>query len=76
MIASCSWDNTLLIYDIRRKSTVKSIIGPLVCCHDGLDIRGDGILLTGSYRAEDCLQMWDLRTFECFKTVDWDGAGL
>ena len=39
-----------------------------------MDFRNDGYtLLTGSYRQADPIQLWDLRTFKCFRTIDWDG---
>lgn len=30
-------------------------------------------MLTGSYRQDDALQTWDLRTLKCTRTYEWDG---
>jgi len=50
VIASGGWDNTVQIYDIRKKGPVASIYGPHVC-GDSIDFFNDGnTLLTGSYR--------------------------
>jgi len=60
-IASGGWDNTVQIYDIRANGVVGSIYGPHIC-GDAIDFRGDGFtMLTGSYRADDALELWDLR---------------
>jgi len=76
MIVSGGWDNTLQIYDLRVKGPVESILGPHVCGCDALDFRNDGhTLLAGSYRQEDALQLFDMRTFECVRSYDWDGVG-
>jgi hypothetical protein len=43
-------------------------------CGDALDFRNDGVtLLTGSYRNDDALQLFDLRTLKCMRTYEWDG---
>mmetsp|Transcript_2690 Transcript_2690/g.4538 ORF Transcript_2690/g.4538 Transcript_2690/m.4538 type:complete len:324 (+) Transcript_2690:20-991(+) len=73
MIASGGWDNTIQIYDIRRKGPVKSIYGPHVC-GETIDFRNDGTtLLTGSYRQEDPLELFDLRKFQKFRDIAWNG---
>ncbi len=49
-IASGGWDNTIQIYDIRKKGPIASIYGPHIC-GDAIDFKNDGFtLLTGSYR--------------------------
>ncbi len=73
MLVSGGWDNTLQIYDIREKGPVASIYGPHIC-GDALDFRNDGYtLLTGSYRQDDALQLYDLRMNKCVRTYEWDG---
>ena len=50
MLSSGGWDNTVQIYDIRKKGPVGSIYGPHIC-GDAIDYYNDGFtLLTGSYR--------------------------
>jgi COMPASS component SWD3 len=62
MIATGGWDKTIQLYDIRKKGPVASIYGPKIC-GDAIDFKDDGhTLMTGSYRDENCLELWDLRT--------------
>ena len=50
MLASGGWDNTVQLYDIRKKGPITSIYGPHVC-GDSIDFKDDGnTMLTGSYR--------------------------
>ena len=71
--ASGGWDNTIQIYDVRKKGPAASWYGPHVC-GDAIDFRADGhTLLTGSYRQEDVLELWDLRKNKKFRNIDWDG---
>lgn len=72
-VASGGWDDTVQIYDVRKKEPVASMWGPHVC-GDSIDFRNDGnTVLTGSYRQSNVLELWDLRTFKKFKTYEWDG---
>ena len=60
-IASGGWDNTVQIYDVRANGVVGSIYGPHVC-GDAIDFRNDGFtMMTGSYRQDNALELWDLR---------------
>jgi COMPASS component SWD3 len=73
IIASGGWDNTIQVYDIRRRGPVASIYGPHVC-GDAIDFKDDGVtFLTGSYRQEDCLELWDIRTMKKTRVIDWNG---
>ena len=73
MLASVGWDNTVQIYDIRKKGTVGSIYGPHIC-GDAIDYFNDGFtLLTGSYRQDNVLELWDLRKLKKFRDIEWDG---
>ena len=50
-----------------------SIFGPHLC-GDAIDFKNDGwTVLTGSYRNDDALQLFDLRTMKCSRTYEWDG---
>ena len=75
MIASGGWDNTVQIYDIRKKGPIESLFGPHIC-GETLDFKNDGFtLLTGSYRMDDVIELWDLRKFEKFRVINWNGPG-
>jgi len=54
ILVSGGWDNTLRINDLRVKAPVGAIVGPHIT-GDSIDFRTDGVMLTGSYRADDCL---------------------
>ena len=72
-IASGGWDNTIQIYDIRRRGPIASIYGPHIC-GVAIDFKDDGFtLLAGSYRQDNVLELFDLRTMKKFRTIDWDG---
>jgi len=63
ILLSSGWDNTIQIWDVRLNYAVRSIFGPHVC-GDSMDICGDTIL-TGSWRPENQIQMWDFGTGKC-----------
>jgi len=52
---------------------VASLFGPKIC-GDSIDFKDDGVtMVTGSYRDENCIELWDLRTYEKTQDVNWDG---
>jgi hypothetical protein len=32
-------------------------------------------MVTGSYRMEDVLEVWDMRKLQRTKSIDWEGTG-
>ena len=73
IIASGGWDNTVQIYDIRQQGPVGAFYGPHIC-GEAIDFRNDGnTLLTGSYRPENALELWDIRKLQKFRDIIWDG---
>jgi len=55
------------------KGPVASIYGPHIC-GDAIDFKNDGTtMLTGSYRQEHVLELWDQRTWSKYRDIDWDG---
>ena len=47
--------------------------GPLVC-GDALDFHKDGVsLVAGSYRNDDCLEVYDVRMFKRSRVINFDG---
>jgi len=71
LIASAGWDSTVIIHDIRKKGPISGILGPYVC-GDSLEFHGKDVI-TGSWRNENQLQVWDTRTTKKIKDIDWDG---
>ena len=38
--------------------------------------RNDGReMVTGSYRQDDCIEVWDLRMFKRMRVIPWEGQG-
>lgn len=48
-----------------------SIFGPYIC-GDAIDIDDNGMILTGSYRPHECLQLWDLGTRKLIEQLDYE----
>mmetsp|Transcript_25136 Transcript_25136/g.65248 ORF Transcript_25136/g.65248 Transcript_25136/m.65248 type:complete len:317 (+) Transcript_25136:614-1564(+) len=60
VLLSGGWDNTVQIWDRRTGTPERSIFGPYIC-GDALDMSG-GTILTGSWRNQTPLQLWDFGT--------------
>ncbi|CDW83313.1 wd repeat protein [Stylonychia lemnae] len=74
MLFSGGWDNDVFMYDLRQKEPVLGFNGPQIN-GEAIDIHHGGLLLTGSYTPNNCLQLWDLRKHtEPARTIDWDGG--
>mmetsp|Transcript_35958 Transcript_35958/g.94070 ORF Transcript_35958/g.94070 Transcript_35958/m.94070 type:complete len:323 (+) Transcript_35958:36-1004(+) len=70
-IVTGGWDNTVQVWDARKGHAVMSMFGPYVC-GDGVDISPDGLeVATASWRFEDNLQIWDMRTGTVRETPQW-----
>jgi len=72
-VLSGGWDNTVQLWDTRTATTSISIYGPHVC-GDALDLCGNYIL-SGSWRPDDQLQLWDVRTSGLVSTLPWPPRG-
>lgn len=70
VIYSCGADKKVSVHDTRVKDPVASILGPYVI-GEAIDIQNTK-LLTGSYRSEDCLEVWDIRNYEKVATYEWE----
>lgn len=71
VIVTGGWDNTVQFWDVRCGHAVRAIFGPHVC-GDSVDISEDGgTILTGSWRIDRQLQLWDFRTERPLETVAW-----
>jgi WD40 repeat protein len=74
IILSGGWDNTVQVWDTRRGHSIKSLWNCYIC-GDSVDFSGDGTrVLTGSWRTENALQIWDFGTGKVLETVDWKSA--
>ncbi len=71
LMVSAGWDNTVQIWDLRVEGAVRNIFGPHIC-GDSMDIDCDGQeILTGSWRPDNQLQLWDFGTGSLIDTLDW-----
>jgi len=71
VIVSGGWDNTAQIWDLRKGHSVRSIYGCYIC-GDSVDVSMDGkTLLTGSWRVDESVQLWDFGTAKCIETLQW-----
>lgn len=70
LLCSGGWDKTVQIWDLRMGGPVRSFLGPSIC-GDSLDLF-DGFVLTGSYRQENPLEVWDLGTAKLITAIDWN----
>ena len=61
LLMSGGWDSTVQIWDTRVEHAVRRIFGPHIC-GDALDIDKNGTVLTGSWRPNNQLQLWDFGT--------------
>merc|ERR1712007_331665 len=65
------WDNTVQFWDLRKGHAVRAIFGPHVC-GDAVDVAQDGdTILTGSWRVDRQVQLWDFRTERLLETIPW-----
>ena len=72
LIISGGWDNTVLVWDARIGRAVRSIFGPHIC-GDSLDMAGYEVL-TGSWRPENQLEIFDFRTGNKVADIPWSSS--
>lgn len=74
IILSGGWDNTVQIWDTRVGHSVRSLWNCYLC-GDAVDFSADGCeILTGSWRTENALQIWDFGTGNIVHDIDWKTA--
>jgi len=69
IILSGGWDNTIQIWDVRQDVPARSVFGPHIT-GDAVDLHGNEIL-SGSWRPDKQLQVWDLRSTEHVRDYTW-----
>lgn len=69
VVLSGGWDNTVQIWDIRTGQPARSFYGPHIC-GDSLDVVGTEVL-TGSWRPENQLEIWDYGSGEKITDIPW-----
>lgn len=74
MLCSAGWDSTIIIHDIRKKGPVWGLLGAYVC-GEALDFYGKDII-SGSWRNEKQIELWDIRKEDKVKDIDWDGGNF
>ncbi|XP_069508269.1 uncharacterized protein [Ambystoma mexicanum] len=72
---SGGWDNTVQFWDVRSRHSLRRIYGPHVC-GDALQIDPNtNQLLTGSWRKNQSLQVWDPETGKLLQEIPDDFRG-
>lgn len=61
------------IWDLRVGEVTQTLVGPRIT-GDAIDFRED-LILTGSSRVVDQLQLWDYRTKQVLHSYIWDEKG-
>lgn len=56
---SGGWDQTVFQWDARQLKPVSSFFGPCIS-GDSIDIK-DNMILTGSYKEKNAIELWDMR---------------
>lgn len=70
IVVSGGWDGSLKIYDLRDSSPVASIGGPQ-CSGDSIDLYDD-MIVTGSTRNKEVMQMFSLSQMKLIHTWDFN----
>ncbi|XP_071849159.1 protein tipD-like [Apostichopus japonicus] len=66
---SGGWDDTIQFWDVREEHAIRKIFGPHIC-GDSLDIdQYHNHIVTGSWRKDNNLQIWDYDSGHNIKTV-------
>ena len=69
ILFSGGWDCNIFIWDLRTGGSVNYLSGPMIC-GDSMDLRNHE-LLTGSWRNDHQIEIWDIRTLKLMMNVPW-----
>lgn len=70
VLLSGGWDANVYFWDVREKNNFGSLFGPSLS-GDGLDYK-KGIILTGSHRNQEQLQLWDFKKMQKIQDITWE----
>lgn len=71
VLVSGSWDMTVKIWDVNSGNAIRSIYGPEIN-GDSIDVNsGNDIIVTGSHRPKDPLQIWSLSYGKLIGNIEW-----
>lgn len=71
LLITGGWDEIIYFWDLRApKSYANYLTGPLVCS-ETLDYQ-DEKLLTGSWRTNQRIEIWDIRRFRKIQELEWN----
>ena len=66
----------IVIHDIRQQGPIGAIYGPLVCGEGMTFDQDETKLITASWRGENQLQIYDLRTNKLLNDIKWQHPKL
>jgi len=69
-IISGGWDSNVHFWDLRTSKTYATIYGPSIS-GDAIDYK-NGVVITGSHRSKDYLQLWDYKTKNKIQEIGWE----
>lgn len=72
LLVTGGWDHTLQLYDLRSDKCIGSMYGPYIS-GDALDI-SDDMVLTGSNRNNDCVQIFSLSMRKSVASMNFEGS--
>ena len=70
LVFTGSWDNTVILWDIRASNAAMVFGGPNIS-GDSIDMR-ENYLLTGAWRHKQPIEIWDIRKGDVVRGTEWD----
>lgn len=73
LLFSGGWDEIIYLWDLRKPSSAANYLtGPLIST-ESIDVL-DNKLISGSWRKNNQLEVWDLRRFRKIQDLDWNSG--
>lgn len=69
-LVSGGWDNNVHFWDLRTNKPTATIYGPNLS-GDSIDYK-NGVIVTGSHRSKEYMQIWDYKTKNKIQEVNWE----
>lgn len=73
LLVSGGWDEIIYFWDLRSKSSTNYLTGPLVSS-ESIDYNHEK-LVTGTWKGEIGIDLWDLRRFKKLQELEWNSDG-